>query len=122
MRPLSKREQDIITVIKSALRESMKFGFIADYTSLLIENHKEQAQATLDKLCPHLGAQEHELNKADIEIILKTMDLISDPKFPFVNVIHPYHRDLALNFSITWIYNLAEQGTPMVNVPNYLKK
>ena len=122
MRPLSKREQDIITVIKSSLREAMKFGFVSDYTSLLIENHKEQAQATLDKLCPHLGAQEHELNKSDIEIIRKTMDLISDPDLPFVNKIHPFHRDLALNYSISWVYNLAEVGTPMVNVPSYLKK
>ncbi|NLR90375.1 hypothetical protein [Flammeovirga agarivorans] len=121
MRPLSKREQDIISVIKTSLRESMKFGFISDYMSLLIENHKEKAQTALDKLCPHVGAQEAKLSAEDVMIMRKVMELVSEPDMPFVNIIHPYQRDLAKSFSLTWLYNLAEVGTPMVKVPSYLK-
>ena len=121
MRPLSQREQNIISVIKTSLRESLKFGFISDYLSLVVEDHKVKAQNALEKLCPHNGAQESSLNSDDISIIRKAMEIISEPEMPFVNKIHPYHRDLAKSYTLSWVYNLAEVGTPMVKVPSYLK-
>ncbi|AZQ61416.1 hypothetical protein EI427_04005 [Flammeovirga pectinis] len=121
MRALSKKEQDIISIIKSSLRESLKFGFIADYMSLILPDHKIYAERALNKLCPHSGAQKENLDSDDIQVIRKLMELISEPDTPFVNIIHPYHRKLAADYKMSWLYNLAHLGTPMVNVPSYLK-
>ncbi|KXX69915.1 hypothetical protein [Flammeovirga sp. SJP92] len=121
MRALTKKEQDIIAIIKASLRESMKFGFIAEYMSVILPDHKELAEKALDKLCPHSGAQKEKLTKDDVNIIRKVMEFITEPHTPFVNIIHPYHRSLALEYQNSWLYNLSETGTPMPNVPSYLK-
>lgn len=121
MRALTKKEQDIIAIIKTSLRESMKFGFIAEYMSIIQPNHKELAEKTLSKLCPHSGAQKDKLTSDDVNIIRKVMEFISEPNTPFVNIIHPYHRSLAKEYQLSWLYNLSEIGTPMINAPSYLK-